>query len=98
MAVALLVESAEGSQETYERVRRRLGSLVESLPQETHGLSERELEVLRLVAAGKSNREIATALVVSEHTVARHVQNIFAKLGVTSRTAATAFAFQHELV
>jgi DNA-binding NarL/FixJ family response regulator len=54
--------------------------------------------VLRLVAAGKTNREIASTLVVSEHTVARHLQNIFAKLGVTSRTAATAFAFQHELV
>jgi len=65
---------------------------------ETHGLTRRELEVLRLVAAGKSNREIAAALVVSEHTVARHVQNIFAKLRVSSRTAATAFAFEHELV
>jgi DNA-binding NarL/FixJ family response regulator len=54
--------------------------------------------VLRLVAAGKTNREIAAELVVSEHTVARHLQNIFAKLRVTSRTAATAFAFQHELV
>jgi DNA-binding NarL/FixJ family response regulator len=54
--------------------------------------------VLRLVAAGKTNREIASTLVVSEHTVARHLQNIFAKLGVTTRTAATAFAFQHELV
>ena len=67
-------------------------------PADDHGLSARELEVLRLVAAGKSNREIASELVVSEHTVARHVQNIFAKLGVTSRTAAAAFAFQHELV
>jgi DNA-binding NarL/FixJ family response regulator len=54
--------------------------------------------VLRLVAVGKTNREIASELVVSEHTIARHLQNIFAKLGVTSRTAATAFAFQHELV
>jgi DNA-binding NarL/FixJ family response regulator len=67
-------------------------------PDETHGLSPRELEVLRLVAAGKSNREIASTLVVSQHTVARHVQNIFTKLGVSSRTAATAFAFEHELV
>jgi DNA-binding CsgD family transcriptional regulator len=65
---------------------------------ETHGLSQRELEVLRLVAAGKSNREIAAALVISEHTVARHIQNIFAKLGLSSRTAASAFAFEHELV
>jgi ATP/maltotriose-dependent transcriptional regulator MalT len=64
----------------------------------THGLSRRELEVLRLVAAGKSNREIAAALVISEHTVARHVQNIFAKLRLSSRTAATAFAFEHHLV
>ena len=63
-----------------------------------HGLTARELEVLRLVAAGKSNREIAAALVISEHTVARHVQNIFAKLRVSSRTAAGAFAFEHDLV
>ena len=58
----------------------------------------RELEVLRLVAPGKSNREIAASLVISEHTVARHVQNIFAKLGLSSRAAATAFAFEHDLV
>jgi DNA-binding CsgD family transcriptional regulator/tetratricopeptide (TPR) repeat protein len=65
---------------------------------ETHGLTPRELEVLRLVATGKSNREIASSLVISEHTVARHVQNIFTKLGVASRTAAGAFAFEHDLV
>jgi DNA-binding CsgD family transcriptional regulator len=59
-------------------------------PSETHGLTARELEVLRLVAAGSSNREIGEALVISEHTVARHLQNIFAKLGVSSRTAASA--------
>jgi DNA-binding CsgD family transcriptional regulator len=63
-----------------------------------HGLSQRELEVLRLVAAGLSNREIAAKLVISEHTVARHVQNIFAKLDLSSRAAATAFAFEHGLV
>jgi DNA-binding CsgD family transcriptional regulator/tetratricopeptide (TPR) repeat protein len=63
----------------------------------THGLTPRELEVLRLVATGKSNREIASALVISEHTVARHVQNILTKLGVGSRTAAGAFAFEHDL-
>jgi ATP/maltotriose-dependent transcriptional regulator MalT len=63
-----------------------------------HGLTPRELEVLRLVATGKSNREIAGSLVISEHTVARHVQNIFTKLGVPSRTAAGAFAFEHDLV
>ena len=63
-----------------------------------HGLSPRELEVLRLLAAGKSNREIAGALVISEHTVARHVQNIFGKLRISSRAAATAFAFEQDLV
>jgi DNA-binding NarL/FixJ family response regulator len=77
----------------------RLDSLlaVES-PGDRHGLTDREVEVLRLVAAGKSNREIAEALVISEHTVARHLQNIYAKLGVSSRTAAGAFAFSHDLV
>ncbi len=64
----------------------------------THGLTARELEVLRLVAAGRSNREIAAGLVISEHTVARHLQNIFAKLDVSSRTAASAFAYEHDLV
>jgi DNA-binding NarL/FixJ family response regulator len=66
-------------------------------PEERHGLTPRELEVLRLVAAGKSNREIAAELVISEHTVARHVQNVLAKLRVSSRTAASAFAFEHDL-
>jgi DNA-binding NarL/FixJ family response regulator len=64
----------------------------------SHGLSERELEVLRLVASGKSNREIAATLVISEHTVARHLQNIYGKLGISSRAAATAFAFENALV
>jgi DNA-binding CsgD family transcriptional regulator len=63
-----------------------------------YGLSKRELEVLRLVASGRSNREIAATLVISEHTVARHLQNIYAKLGLSSRAAATAFAFERELV
>ncbi|PRZ44385.1 LuxR family transcriptional regulator [Antricoccus suffuscus] len=62
------------------------------------GLSEREIEVLRLVAAGNSNPQIAVALVLSEKTVARHLSNIFAKLAVRSRTAAAAYAFEHGLV
>jgi ATP/maltotriose-dependent transcriptional regulator MalT len=65
---------------------------------DTGGLTARELEVLRLVAAGRSNRDIAAALTISEHTAARHLQNIFAKLHVSSRTAASAFAFEHHLV
>ena len=64
----------------------------------THGLTERELQVLRLVAAGKSNHAIAVELFLSDHTVRRHLQNIFRKVGVSSRAAATAFAFEHDLI
>jgi DNA-binding CsgD family transcriptional regulator len=78
--------------------RERVSGLLRDDGPSTHGLTPRELEVLRLVAAGKSNRQIAEALVVSEHTVARHVQNIRVKLRVPSRTAATAFAFEHHLL
>jgi DNA-binding CsgD family transcriptional regulator len=63
-----------------------------------HGLTARELEVLRLVAAGDTNKEIAAALVLSNRTVDRHLSNIFAKLGVSSRAAATAYAYQHQLI
>jgi DNA-binding CsgD family transcriptional regulator len=61
-------------------------------------LSERETQVLRLLAAGKTNRGIADELFISEKTVARHVSNIFDKLGVSSRAGATAWAFQHNLM
>jgi DNA-binding NarL/FixJ family response regulator len=61
-------------------------------------LSPREVEVLRLVAQGRSNREIATRLFISERTVARHVSNILAKLQLANRAAATAFAYDHGLV
>jgi DNA-binding NarL/FixJ family response regulator len=67
-------------------------------PHDTRGVTARELEVLRLVAAGRTNRAIAAELVLSERTVERHVSNIFAKLGVSSRAAATAFAYEHELL
>jgi DNA-binding CsgD family transcriptional regulator len=62
------------------------------------GLTAREVEVLRLIAAGRSNSEIATALVLSEKTVARHLSNIYTKIDVSSRTAAAAFAFENRLV
>jgi DNA-binding CsgD family transcriptional regulator len=61
-------------------------------------LTDREREVLSLVVAGETNRQIGVALEISEHTVARHMSNIFDKLGVTSRTAASAFAHKHKLV
>lgn len=63
----------------------------------THGLTPRELEVLALVATGKTNREVADELFISDKTVARHVSNIFGKLGVSSRSAATAYAYEHGL-
>jgi DNA-binding NarL/FixJ family response regulator len=60
-------------------------------------LTARELEVLRALVAGFTNREIAVRLVISEHTVHRHVTNLYRKLGVSSRTAAAAYAHRHEL-
>ncbi|HSJ61795.1 MAG TPA: helix-turn-helix transcriptional regulator, partial [Jiangellaceae bacterium] len=62
------------------------------------GLTAREVEVLRLLATGATNREIADVLVISEHTARRHLQNIFAKIEVSSRAAATAYAYEHGLV
>ncbi len=67
-------------------------------PEAVGGLSAREVEVLRLLATGKTNRAIADELFISEKTVARHVSNIFTKLGLSSRAAATAYAYQHHLV
>ncbi|GAA1457760.1 LuxR C-terminal-related transcriptional regulator [Nocardiopsis exhalans] len=98
----------EGSELELDAARRlftRLGAHTDQLTTRTTvdgarpgGLSDRECEVLRLVAAGYTNRRIAAELVLSEHTVARHLSNIYPKLGVSSRTAATAFAFEHGLV
>jgi ATP/maltotriose-dependent transcriptional regulator MalT len=64
----------------------------------TQGLTARELQVLRLLATGKTNRAIAAELVLADKTVDRHVTNIFGKLGVSSRAAATAYAYEHRLV
>ena len=61
-------------------------------------LSQREIEVLRLLAAGKSNREIADALCISLNTVATHVRNILAKTGAANRTEAAAYALRHGLL
>ena len=77
----------------------RVDSLGRLAPTErAGGLTAREVQVLRLVAAGKTNRAIATALSISEKTVARHISNMFTKLGLSSRAAATAYAYQHDLV
>lgn len=72
--------------------------LAQAAGEPTCGLTGREVEVLRLVAAGKTNRSIAADLFLSEKTVARHLSNIFGKLAVPSRAAATAFAYEHQLV
>ncbi|PVG81257.1 helix-turn-helix transcriptional regulator [Nocardioides gansuensis] len=107
-ALALLgdAESARRELEAARAVFRQLGATPDAdeasrllapadLPA---GLSPREVEVLRLVATGRSNSQIAADLVLSEKTVARHLSNIFSKLDVGSRTAATAYAFEHGLV
>jgi DNA-binding CsgD family transcriptional regulator len=83
----------------------RLGAVLESrvvagLRSGIHlpgGLTEREAEVLALVAAGRTNRDVASSLSISQKTVARHLSNIFTKLGVSSRTEAAAYAFEHDL-
>lgn len=67
-------------------------------PKAAGGLTAREVEVLRLVATGRTNRAIADQLVISEKTVARHMSNIFTKLGVSSRSAVTAYAYENDLV
>ena len=76
----------------------RAEALVRGRPRRApHGLTPRELEVLELVATGRTNQAIGEVLFISEKTVARHVSNIFMKIGVSSRAAATAFAYQHGL-
>ena len=67
-------------------------------PASEHGLTVRELEVLRLLATGMTNKAISLQLFLSEKTVDRHVSNIFSKTGVTARAAATAFAYERGIV
>jgi ATP/maltotriose-dependent transcriptional regulator MalT len=88
----------DAARETFESLgaRMEVARLVPS--SDTTPLTSRERDVIRLVAAGRTNREIASELVISEHTVARHLQNIFVKLHVSSRAAATAYAYEHHIV
>jgi DNA-binding NarL/FixJ family response regulator len=93
----------DAARSTFERLGatpdlRRLDSLQAQPPPPPGHLTERELEVLRLVATGRTNRQIASELVISTHTVARHLQNIYVKLDLSSRAAATAYAYEHDLV
>lgn len=86
-----------------DRLRRLTSGLVDGPAPRTNmggtpALSAREREVLVHVAAGRTNREIASTLVISQHTVGRHLENIFTKLGVTNRAAATAYAYEHDLL
>ena len=93
-------DTAEIESSAARAVLRSLGDERGALPPGDplpRGLTQRELEVLRLLARGKTNRVIARELVVSEKTVASHVSHIFTKLDVTSRSAATAYAYDHHL-
>jgi DNA-binding CsgD family transcriptional regulator len=79
--------------------RARVDALTRGAPSRgTHGLTPRELEVLRRVAGGATNKAIAAELFISGRTVERHMSNIFIKLRVSSRAAATAYAYEHRLV
>jgi len=83
----------------YYQSARNVAASAPSLPRTSDiSLTPREKEVLQLIAEGKSDKEVADALFISRSTVARHVANIFLKIGVNSRTAATAHAFRQGLV
>lgn len=90
-------ETAAMERSAAEATFRRLRREGEEQPVPPGPLTGRELEVLRLVARGRTNRQVAGELVLSEHTVGRHLSNIFTKLGVSSRAAATSYAYEHDL-
>ncbi|MFW6090909.1 MAG: LuxR C-terminal-related transcriptional regulator [Actinomycetota bacterium] len=92
----------DAARTTFERLGappdvERVTTLLSDAAPALRGLTAREVEVLRLIAHGRSNREIGSELFISEHTVARHVSNIFRKIDVASRSAATSFAYKHGL-
>jgi len=83
--------------EAADTTLRALGA-IDARPHTASGLTERELQVLRLVATGKTNKAIAKELCLSEKTIDRHLSNIFVKLNVPSRAAATAYAYERKLI
>ncbi|MGH2598187.1 MAG: LuxR C-terminal-related transcriptional regulator [Dehalococcoidia bacterium] len=95
LAAAQQVFQQLGAAPDRERVQALSGAATHRSP---GGPTERELEVLGLVAKGRTNRQIAAELSISEHTVRRHLQNLFRRLGVSSRAAATAYALEHDLI
>jgi DNA-binding CsgD family transcriptional regulator/tetratricopeptide (TPR) repeat protein len=93
----------DAARSTFERLGAapdiaRMDALNGGPSRHAHGLTRRELQVLRVVATGETNKAIATRMSLSERTIDRHVSNIFTKLGVASRAAATAFAYQNKLI
>ena len=110
-AACLSIDDRDGAQLEYQTARRVFEEL-DAVPDldraadlmalgrsgASQGITPREHEVLRLLATGKTNREIATMLIISEKTVERHISNIFTKLGVSNRAAATAYAYDHGLL
>jgi non-specific serine/threonine protein kinase len=98
---ALTVEAAMAETSAVRAAVVAPGSAVGSPPPPErvtpHGLTAREVEVLRLLVEGKSNQEIATVLFISPHTASNHVRNILSKLGLESRTAAAAYAVRHQI-
>jgi DNA-binding NarL/FixJ family response regulator len=99
---ALRIARELGMRALEERLAAHLGQNVTPLPpaapSSLDDLSQREVEVLRLLAAGKSNRDIADVLYISLNTVATHVRNILTKTGTTNRTEAAAYALRHGLL
>ena len=93
----LAADTRNGSQQLHARIGSEAAEDTARIAPTAYpdGLSEREVEVLRLLAAGKSNPEIADALVISVNTVIRHVANIFDKTGAANRAQATAYAKDH---
>ena len=87
----------DGARSTFARLGAAL-ELQNKSAKQPSGLTEREVEVLRLVASGRTNRAVAKQLCLSENTVARHVSNILTKIDAPSRAAATAYAYEHGLM